>query len=134
MALSLSIYINITQAVSDWDTSPLHHLHYSSGWTLNVFSFGYSNQGHWQLLIKCKTFVILKSDHDMSFNIVEDEAGKEMFNRYWENIGQKWTRWFQTFLTEFTFNIQCHKSRKVVGLSSPDIWSSTKDPRYFPMY
>ena len=29
------------------------------------------------------------SDHDMSFNIVEDEAGKEMFNRYWENIGQK---------------------------------------------
>ena len=27
-----------------------------------------------------------------SFNIVRDEAGKEMFNRYWENIGQKWTR------------------------------------------
>ena len=61
VALSLSIYINITQAVSDWDTSPLHHLHYSSGWTLNVFSFGYSNQGQWQLLIKCKTFAIFVS-------------------------------------------------------------------------
>ena len=61
MALSLSIYINITQAVSDWDTSPLHHLHYSSGWTLNVFPFGYSNQGQWQLLIKCKTFAIFVS-------------------------------------------------------------------------